>query len=232
MRNFNKQFINQYNDEQIRTIFLTLCISITSVHAKQIKLLTIGNSFSEDAIEYYLAGLAEANGDTIIIGNMYIGGCSLEKHYINSVNNFPNYSYRKIVNGIKTTTPGYRLIDAISDEEWDYISFQQVSSLSGQYESYCPYLEQLISFVEKHSSNPDMEIVLHATWAYAQTSTHAGFPITATIRSRCTMQLLMPLAVQHKNGNQDYYPCRHSHTKRKDKQSGRYFLQGWVSFGY
>ena len=155
--------------------FLTLCISITSVHAKQIKLLTIGNSFSEDAIEYYLAGLAEANGDTIIIGNMYIGGCSLEKHYINSVNNFPNYSYRKIVNGIKTTTPGYRLIDAISDEEWDYISFQQVSSLSGQYESYCPYLEQLISFVEKHSSNPDMEIVLHATWAYAQTSTHAGF---------------------------------------------------------
>lgn len=155
--------------------FLVFCISIFSVHAKQIKLLAIGNSFSDDAIEYYLSGLAEANGDTLIIGNMYIGGCSLEKHYNNSVNNSPDYSYRKIVDGIKTTTPNYRLIDAIGDEEWDYISFQQVSSLSGQYESYFPYLEQLMNFAKKYSSNPDMEIILHATWAYAQTSTHAGF---------------------------------------------------------
>ncbi len=155
--------------------FLVFGVSILSVHAKQIKLLAIGNSFSDDAIEYYLSGLAEANGDTIILGNMYIGGCSLEKHYNNSVNNSPDYSYRKIVNGVKTTTPGYTLIDAFGDEEWDYISFQQVSSLSGQYESYFPYLEELISFAEKYSSNPDMEAILHATWAYAQTSTHAGF---------------------------------------------------------
>jgi hypothetical protein len=155
--------------------FLAFCISIVSVHAKHVKLLTIGNSFSDDAIEHYLSGLVEANGDTIIIGNMYIGGCSLEKHFSNVVNNSPSYSYRKIVNGIKTVTPNYRLIDAISDEGWDYISFQQASPLSGQYESYFPYLDQLINFAKKYSSNPDMEVVLHATWAYAQTSTHAGF---------------------------------------------------------
>lgn len=155
--------------------FLALCISISSVHAKQIKLLAIGNSFSEDAIEYYLAGLAEANGDTIIIGNMYIAGCSLEKHYNNTVNNSPDYSYRKIVDGIKTITPNYRLIDAVSDEKWDYISFQQVSSLSGLYESFFPYLDRLMDFAREHSTNPVMKIVLHATWAYAQNSTHAGF---------------------------------------------------------
>lgn len=108
------------NMNKFTLFFLAFCITIFSVHAKQIKLLAIGNSFSSDAIEYYLYGLAETNGDTIRIGNMYIGGCSLEKHYNNAVNNSPDYSYRKIVNGVKTSAPNYRLIDAIRDEEWDY----------------------------------------------------------------------------------------------------------------
>ncbi|NLX80785.1 MAG: DUF4886 domain-containing protein, partial [Proteiniphilum sp.] len=52
------------------TFIFVLCISLSSIYAKQIKLLSIGNSFSYDAIEHYLSGLVEANGDTIIIGNM------------------------------------------------------------------------------------------------------------------------------------------------------------------
>lgn len=150
-------------------------ISATPIYGKQIKLLAIGNSFSDDAIEHYLPGLVEADGDTIIIGNMYIGGCSLERHYNNSINNSPDYSYRKIVDGVKSTTPNYRLVDAIVDEKWDYISFQQASALSGLYNSYFPYLNHLIDFAKQHSTNPDMKIVLHATWAYAQNATHTGF---------------------------------------------------------
>lgn len=141
----------------------------------KVKLLAIGNSFSEDALEYYLHGLSHANGDTIIIGNLYIGGASLETHYKNSVNNAPLYSYRKIVNGEKTIIPDYTILDAIKEERWDYISFQQVSSLSGIYESFFPYLTSLIRYVEEHTINPDVEFVLHSTWAYAQNSTHDGF---------------------------------------------------------
>lgn len=161
--------------KKIITYFVALFITVFTLQAEQIKLLAIGNSFSDDAIEHYLYDIAYAAGDTIIIGNMYIGGCSLERHYNNSINNSPNYSYRKIVDGVKTITADYNLIDAIGDEEWDYISFQQVSSLSGIYDSYFPYIEHLIHFAKKHSTNPDMKIVLHATWAYAQTSTHDGF---------------------------------------------------------
>lgn len=47
--------------------FLAFYITIFSVHVKQIKLLALENSFSADAIEYYLYGLAEANGDNIRI---------------------------------------------------------------------------------------------------------------------------------------------------------------------
>lgn len=157
------------------SFLLLLCISIFSVQAKQIKVLAIGNSFSEDAIEYYLSQLVEANGDTIIIGNMFIGGCSLENHYNNMINNSPNYAYRKIVKGNRSETHNYKLIDAISDEDWDYITFQQVSHLSGVYDSYFPYLESLIDFANEHSTNSDVKIALHATWAYEQSSTHSGF---------------------------------------------------------
>ncbi len=161
--------------KKIGLLFLTLCISFSIAYGKQIKLLAIGNSFSDDAVEHYLYGLAEASGDTLIIGNMYIGGCSLEKHYNNALNNAANYSYRKIVAGEKTVTPNFSLAEAITDEPWDYVSFQQSSPLSGQYNSYSPYLAELIKFARQHAVNPEMEIIFHVTWAYAQSSTHAGF---------------------------------------------------------
>jgi hypothetical protein len=157
------------------SILLLVLISTLTVSAKQIKLLTIGNSFSDDAVEHYLYGLSEASGDTIVIGNLYIGGCSLERHYNNSLNNSKDYSYRKIVDGVRVITDGYDLIKGITDEPWDYISFQQVSQLSGQYDTYFPYLEDLMKFTKKHATNPKVEFVLHATWAYAQASKHPGF---------------------------------------------------------
>ena len=48
-----------------------------------LKVLAIGNSFSEDAVEQHLSGLARAEGLNVIICNMYIGGCSFERHVKN-----------------------------------------------------------------------------------------------------------------------------------------------------
>lgn len=149
--------------------------SISLVSAKQIKLLAIGNSFSEDAVENYLCDLVKANGDTIIIGNMYIGGCLLERHYNNSVTNSTDYSFRKIENGVLSRTSGITLREAFENEKWDYVSFQQVSQNSGIYETYFPYLDSLIAYAKKHIANPNLKIILHMTWAYAQNSTHSGF---------------------------------------------------------
>src|SRR5690625_7172324 len=46
-----------------------------------LRILAIGNSFSEDAIENYLHELAAEAGIKMIIGNMYIGGASLDLHW-------------------------------------------------------------------------------------------------------------------------------------------------------
>ncbi len=156
-------------------LFLLLFLSIGVLYPRQIRLLTIGNSFSDDAVEHYLHGLVAADGDTIVIGNMYIGGCSLEKHNTNARSDAAAYSYRKIVEGVKNVTPNYKLSDAFADEEWDFISFQQMSALSGRSETFFPYIPFLMEYARQHTPNKDVLFLLHATWAYAGDSTHDGF---------------------------------------------------------
>lgn len=141
-----------------------------------LRILAIGNSFSQDAVEQYLWNLFDEAGEEVIIGNMYIGGCSLERHWRNAQNNTADYEYRKVVNGSKTNTKGYTLERALADENWDYISLQQASDYSGMYDKYEPYLGNLIKYVQEHSSNPHMQLMFHQTWAYAQNSTHQAFP--------------------------------------------------------
>lgn len=141
-----------------------------------VKVLAIGNSFSEDAIEYYLHGLATAAGEEIVIGNLYIGGAELSLHQQNATDNSSSYSYRKInVQGNKTTTADVSISTALADENWDYISFQQVSQKSGQYETFIEPLPALYEYVEQQVDNPHTKYLLHQTWAYSENSTHSGF---------------------------------------------------------
>ena len=48
------------------------------------KLLAVGNSFSQDACTF-LHQTAQAQGLDLEVTNLYIGGCPLEKHYQNLI---------------------------------------------------------------------------------------------------------------------------------------------------
>ncbi len=167
--------MKNYLAKHIFIVLLIFACSLSAQAKNVIKVLAIGNSFSEDAVENYLYELAKAAGDSLVIGNLYIGGCSLETHSKNAVSDAPAYSYRKIVGGIKTVKEKQTLSTAIQDEPWDYISFQQVSQNSGIYATYFPYLTDLLIYVKSKVTNPHVRFVLHRTWAYAQNSTHGGF---------------------------------------------------------
>lgn len=156
-------------------IVLAFAIGLQTTVARTIKILAIGNSFSEDAIEQNLHELADADGIETIIGNLFIGGCSLERHMQCVNGNLPDYRYRKIgVDGVTKETPKCDIARAIADEEWDYVSVQQASHFSGDYTTYQPYLSQLVAYVKAHTKK-DVKIVFHQTWAYAQNSDHGGF---------------------------------------------------------
>ncbi len=139
-----------------------------------VRILAIGNSFSQDAVEQNLYELAEEDGIPLIIGNAYIGGCSIEKHVLNSRSDKAAYSYRKIEKGTKTVKGQATLSEIIGDEQWDYVSVQQASPYSGQYETYEKWLPELLEYVRDRVPS-DTEIILHQTWAYSEDSDHGGF---------------------------------------------------------
>lgn len=156
-------------------LVLLLLMVIQAGAATRVKILAIGNSFSEDAVEQNLHELAAAEGIETIIGNMYIPGCPLELHAQNMKTDARAYRYRKIdVSGKMVQIDSMSLSKALADEDWDYISLQQASQLSGLYDSYQPYLHELIAYIRTHVSSKT-RIVFHQTWSYAQNSTRAGY---------------------------------------------------------
>ena len=123
-------------------------------------ILAIGNSFSEDATRY-LYSVARADGEKIEVVNLYIGGCSLERHYRNMLSG--ERAYELQYNGHKTKF-SVSLSEALLNRSWDIITVQQASHLSFDRESYVPYLPELAAFVRKCA--PKAKIYVHQTWAY------------------------------------------------------------------
>ena len=166
--------------KQYKIVVICMCILLLlagGVYAQQktVRILAIGNSFSQDAVEQYLHELAEAEGISTIIGNMFIGGCSLERHVKNARDNAPAYAYRKIgTDGKKREKGKMSLETVLADEDWDYVSLQQASPFSGMYESYEASLPELIEYVKARLPKKT-KLMLHQTWAYASTSRHSGF---------------------------------------------------------
>lgn len=139
----------------------------------KIKILCIGNSYSVGATKY-LHQIAENYGDDIDAVNLYIGGCSLERHWNNVVNKAPDY--RLFVNGCWIGLPNVKIGDYINAEKWDYITFQQASYLSYKWESYEPYLTSLASYAREY--NPDAKFLVHQTQVCSNTRCVKSFGIS------------------------------------------------------
>ncbi len=141
-----------------------------------LKILAIGNSFSEDAMEY-LYNIATHSGfakDKVVLGNLFIGGGTLQQHYENSQNG-TSYTLQKRDGSNSIVTFSRTLQNAVKDEDWDIITLQQASGSSGMPDTYEPYLSDLIEIIEENATNPDMKLGWHMTWAYQQDTTHNEF---------------------------------------------------------
>ena len=131
-----------------------------------LKVLSIGNSFSDDAQAWAHEVFASA-GEEALFGNLYIGGCSLERHLHNAQTHEAAYSYRR--NMVTMGDEGTATLDTgLLDEDWDYVTFQQASHFSGQWPTYEPYLRPLADYVRRRC--PNAKFAVHQTWAYEQDS--------------------------------------------------------------
>ncbi len=130
-----------------------------------VKILAIGNSFSQDA-----TALIDFLTEDLFVRNLYYPSCSLGEHYYFARENKQAYEYQ--YNGESCLPNKVSLEEALKMEKWDYITVQQASGNSGFKDTYYPYVEELISFVRKHS---DAEILFHQTWTYEKKSEHPHF---------------------------------------------------------
>lgn len=128
------------------------------------KVLAIGNSFSNDAMRY-LHGIAKSEGCDMKTVNIYIGGCPLSKHYMNMNNDAADYDFE--YNGDRTGIK-VSIKQALQSDIWDVVTFQQVSSQSFNYNTYTPYLKTLAEYAAFHA--PKAKFMMHQTWAYEQGS--------------------------------------------------------------
>ena len=154
--------------------------------ANRLKVLMIGNSFADDTINYAYEmarnlGIPEEN---IMIADIYIGGCSLAKHWSNAQSNAAAYRFGLEGEGWfdGSSYTGWTMEEAIMYTDWDFITFQQNSGNSGGAASYA-CLQDLMDYVydiatdESYNpnANPNVKFVWHQTWAYQQNSTSTAF---------------------------------------------------------
>ena len=130
-----------------------------------LKILVIGNSFGTDATRY-LYGIARAQGVKMKVVNLYIGGCSLFRHYRNMLSEVKDYAYE--INGMSSGLY-VSLKEGLLSDEWDCVIMQQCSPKSDDPESYEPYLSKLAEYVRE--CQPHAKLYLNETWTFAREST-------------------------------------------------------------
>lgn len=145
-------------------------------HPDTLRILSIGNSFSDDGTQYLPDLLESAGIRNVILGRLYIGGCSLERHCREYETGSTAYRYDKsTANAWRTVSAQATLLDGLQDEPWDVITMQENSGYSGIYDIMHTWLPRLIGIVRKEAVNPQATLVWHGTWAYAANSADERF---------------------------------------------------------
>ena len=166
-----------------------------------LKILAIGNSFSQDATAY-LYDLAKSDNVELKVVNLYIGGCSLETHWNRVCDNKADYEYQ--LNG-EWTGRQIGIHEALVEEEWDIITLQQCSGYSGLLETYYPYILELSSYVKKWA--PKAKQLIHQTWAYEIDSNHEHFAFYHKNQEEMYQAIIQCYATVAKELSLEIIPC-------------------------
>ena len=154
-----------------------VCNTVSTKAVPVLKVLAIGNSFSDDAMSF-LYQIAKSEGVNLSLANAYIGGCTVDIHYKKAQNGEKSYIYKHISDktlGEWQNEESKSLEYCLTSEDWDIITVQQASGSSGREDTYSN-LGALVEWINANKTNPNARLGWHFTWAYQSDSTHADFP--------------------------------------------------------
>ena len=149
---------------------------------KDLKILSIGHSFSLDAMKQYMWDAFDAAGYNVTIGYLYYPSCSLEQHYHYIKDNSASYEqYGKNTNGKWETRTNVAALDALYDEEWDIVTFQPDPDYGHDAPCWCQWgcnktvasdyvhFNDLVDMVKSKlaaKGNTDVKFYYHLTWTW------------------------------------------------------------------
>jgi hypothetical protein len=125
---------------------------------KTVRLLTVGNSFSQNATRY-LDQIVEADGNKLVHHRCVIGGSGPDQHLAKAALHEKDPKDKA---GLYSS--GKSLKQELLAEKWDVITIQQASIRSHDAANYRPAARDLYDYIKKYA--PTNEVVIHQTWAY------------------------------------------------------------------
>ena len=144
----------------------------------ELKVLTIGNSFAQDA-SWYSSEVAKANGKKLTFGYLYFPSCTLDRHYTAATENRAVFRFT-VVNPdskrtqIKDVSSDFNVSDpqkcatieeALKYYDWDVVVFQQESSNARNYDTFAN-LGNLINYVKGYL--PEARLMFHEVWRWGE----------------------------------------------------------------
>ena len=142
------------------------CSTEKSEEERGTKVLMIGNSFSICLLKH-LPQVAADRGVELDLASLYIGGCSLKRHWENvekdGDEDFKPYLFGRNRFG-KFTQGKANVCEALRMAKWDVVTIQQASHESWQADTYHPYGDKLIAKVRELA--PQAKIYVQETWSY------------------------------------------------------------------
>lgn len=149
----------------ITVLLLATTLQLNAQEAKRtLKVLLIGNSFSQNASRY-LPQMAEEAHINLVLGRAEMGGCSLKRHWdsvlVNNIDTNKGKAYK-----------GKSLRQLLASQKWDIVTMQQYSLLSADEGTYEPFAKNIYDLVKSYQ--PDARVFVHQTWAYRADAVNWG----------------------------------------------------------
>ena len=180
---------------------------------KTLRVLTIGNSFSDDSMEYVYKIAKESGYEYVELGNVRRDSGSLANHINDFNSTTKNYAYRYWADGATGWNHNWDKNATLKSVlelgiEWDYVVFQQVSDQSGNASTYDD-LNTLMDLVRPYC--PTAKFAWLMTWTYRADYVTKGpsyesiiSAVTTKITTNTNIDVVIPCGTAIENAKGSY----------------------------
>ena len=180
---------------------------------KTLRVLTIGNSFSDDSMEYVYKIAKEAGYEYVELGNVRRDSGSLANHIADFNSTTNNYAYRYWADGATGWNHNWDKNATLKSVlelgiEWDYVVFQQVSDQAGNAATYDD-LNTLIELVKPYCKTAKFAWLM--TWTYRADYVSRGpsydslvNAVTTKILTNTNIDVVIPCGTAIENAKGSY----------------------------